>query len=92
MINTLNSNEIKKIIKESETKTDGELDYPKIQKYLADILLPKSISFKDFYKLLMEELVKLLFEISNIIHKDNFFTDNNEVLIYFYKSFDFFFV
>ena len=91
MINTLNSSEIKTIIKESKTKTDGELDYPKIQKYLSDILLPRSISFKDFYKLLMEELVKLLFEISNIIHKDNFFTNNNEILEYFYKSFDFFF-
>ena len=90
MINILKPNDIKIIIKESQTKTDGELDYTKIHKYLSDYLFPKSYTFKDFYKVLIEELINILFDINNLIQRDNIF-DNNEKLDYFYKAFDIFF-
>ena len=87
----LQSNELKTLIKEAETKTDGKLDIPKIQKYLSDKLLPMGIPFPEFYKYLMEELTNLLIEINNSIQKNNFFNNNQEILNYYYKAFDIFF-
>ena len=87
----LEPDELKIIIKDSETKTDGKLDIPKIQKFLSERLLPMKISFLSFYKLLMPELSSLLIEINNSIQKENFFNNNNENLNYFYKAFDIFF-
>ena len=86
----LKPDELKTIIKESETKTDGKLDIPKIQKFLSERLLSMKISFLSFYKLLMPELSSILIEINNSIQKENFF-NNNENLNYFYKAFDIFF-
>ena len=82
--------DLKCLIKECDTKTNGELDRQKIQKYLQNKLNPQDISFFSFYNSLIEEFPNLLKNINNSIQKDNFFVNNNE-LLYFYKTLDIFF-
>jgi len=87
----IDSNELKKIIKESNTKTDGKLDYSNIQLYLSEKLPPLNITIQNFYSELMNELGELLSEINNLIQRDKTLFENNEELDYFYKACDFFF-
>ena len=89
-MNKLEHDDLKNIINECDTKTNGELDIQKIQKYLDDKLKTLDISFASFYNSLIEEFPNLLKEINNSIQKENFFINNNE-LIYFYKALDIFF-
>ena len=86
----LEHDDLKNIINECDTKTNGELDIQKIQKYLDEKLKALDISFASFYNSLIEEFPNLLKEINNSIQKENFFINNNE-LIYFYKALDIFF-
>ena len=88
----LEQNEIQTIIKNLDTKTDNKIDIPKIQRKLQEILEPKNISFCNFYKLLIEELNEiLLFNMTNLITKNNIFLTNSENLYLLYKTFDIFF-
>ena len=84
-------NDLKKLIKECQTKIDGKLNIPSIQKYLYDNLEPMKISCQSFYKQFIEELSNLLIEINNSLQKDNFFSKKSENLDYFYSSLDIFF-
>ena len=87
----IDSNDIKKIIKECNTKIDGKLNCPNIQLYLCNKLEPLNVSFQYFYSELMNELSNLLSEINNLIQRDTTLFEKNEELDYFYKAFDIFF-
>ena len=86
----LEHDDLKVLINECDTKTNGELDIQKIQKYLDDKLKPLDIPFSSFYNSLIEDFPNLLKDINNSIQKENFFVNNNE-LVYFYKTLDIFF-
>jgi hypothetical protein len=85
----IDSNDLKKIIKESTTKIDGKLDHSNIQLYLCEKLQPLNITIKNFYSELMNELDNLLSEINNLIQRDKTLFENNEVLEYFYRAYDY---
>jgi hypothetical protein len=87
----IDSNDLKKIIRESTTKIDGKLDYSKIRVYLSERLQPLNITIQTFYSELMNELENLLSDINNLIQRDKTLFENNEEIEYFYKTFDIFF-
>ena len=85
----LNKNEIKIIIKESNTRTDNKLDFIKIKEYLIERLNQK-YTIQEFCKSLMDELENIFKELYNSLDDNNLFEKGNKELNYFYKAVDIF--